>query len=65
MTKHRRITGLVAVALLAVAATVANTRSHSPSITDSMVASSSTIATLDFNDRWPAISASPAEKIAR
>jgi hypothetical protein len=31
MTKHRRITGLVIVALLAVVATTANVRSHSHS----------------------------------
>ena len=30
MTKHRTITGFVAVALLAVAATAATMRSHSP-----------------------------------
>ena len=81
MTKHRTITGFVAVALLAVAATVATVRSHSP-WTDTMrshtswtsgivVASGPTspqdVATdangppaADFNDRWSAISASPA-----
>ncbi|MGC2318224.1 MAG: hypothetical protein WA615_17285 [Bradyrhizobium sp.] len=31
MTKHRTFIGFVAVALLAVATTTANTRSHSPS----------------------------------
>ena len=31
MTKHRTITGFVAVALLAVAATAANIRTHAPS----------------------------------
>lgn len=31
MTKHRRITGLVAIALLAAATTAANMRSQSPS----------------------------------
>jgi hypothetical protein len=63
MTKHRRITGFVAVALLAVAATVVNTRSHSPST--QIVASAGTIATLDFDDRWSAIAASLTEKLAR
>ena len=33
MTKHRTITGFVAVALIAVAATAAHMRSHSPSTT--------------------------------
>jgi hypothetical protein len=55
MTKHRRITGFVAVALMAVVATVSTTRSHSHS-TDGIVAR--TIATADFNDRWSAISPS-------
>ena len=38
MTKHRTFIGFVAVALLAVATTTANTRSHSPS-TDLAIAS--------------------------
>ena len=38
MTKHRTITGFVAVALLAAAATAATMRPHSPS-TDSVLAS--------------------------
>ena len=41
MTKHRTITGFVAVALLAVAATVATMRSHSP-WTDGIVVSAGT-----------------------
>ena len=56
MTKHRRITGFVAIALLAVAATIATTRSHSPSA-DGIVASAGTIA--NFDDRWSAMSAVP------
>ena len=38
MTRHRTITGFVAVALLAVAATAATMRSHSPG-TDGIVVS--------------------------
>lgn len=55
MTKHRRITGFVAVALMAVVATVATTRSHMHS-TQGIVVSASTIATANFDDRWSAIS---------
>jgi len=39
MTKHRTITGFVAVALLAVAATAVAVRSHSPSTERIVVAS--------------------------
>lgn len=71
MTKHRTITGFVAVALLAVAATAANMRSHSRS-TDSIVVSTGTttlgftvdankLATASFDDRWSAMSASATD----
>ena len=68
MTKHRTITGFVAVALLAVAATAATMRSHSP-WNDGIVVSAGTtlpkdyagdanqLPAADFNDRWSAISA--------
>ena len=68
MTKHRTITGFVAVALLAVAATVATMRSHSP-WTDSIVVSAGTKAptvdankfpTASFDERWSAMSALPS-----
>jgi len=55
MTKHRRITGFVAIALMAVVATISTTRSHPPT-TDGIVASAGTIAT-NFDERWSAISA--------
>ena len=67
MTKHRTITGFVAVALLAVAATAATMRSHSP-WTDGIVAAGGTKAltvdankfpTASFEDRWSAMSALP------
>lgn len=69
MTMHRTITGFVAVALLAVAATAANMRSHSPSMDGIVVSASTTMPkgpTLDanelsaasFDDRWSAMSAS-------
>jgi hypothetical protein len=61
MTRHRRITGFVAIVLIAAAATVSTTRSHLRS-TDGMVAS--TIATLNFDDRWSAISAAPSIETA-
>ena len=72
MTKHRTITGFVAVALLAVAATAANMRSHSPS-TDGIVVSASTtmlkgvtvdaneLSAASFDDRWSAMPASTTD----
>ena len=66
MTKHRTITGFVAVALLAVAATAATMRSHSP-WTDGIVVSPGTTLlkdptvdankppVADFDDRWSAM----------
>ena len=68
MTKHRTITGFVAVALLAVAATAANIRTHAPS-TDGIAVSSGTTTSKDltvdtntstasFDERWSAMSAS-------
>jgi hypothetical protein len=76
MTKHRTITGFVAVALLAVAATAANMRSHSPS-TDGIVVSADTrlsngvavdgnnLPAASFDDRWSAISASTTDTAER
>jgi hypothetical protein len=69
MTKHRTITGFVAVALLAVAATATTMRSHSP-WTDGIVVSAGTllkgltvdankVPTADFDDRWSAMFALP------
>jgi hypothetical protein len=55
MTRHRRITGFVAIVLMVVAATVSTTRSHLRSA-DGIAAG--TIATADFDDRWSAISPS-------
>ena len=57
MTKHRRITGFVAVALLAVAATTANMRSHSPWTHASVTVEANKPA--DFEDRWSAMFAPP------
>ena len=70
MTKHRTITGFVAVALLAVAATAATMRSHAP---EGIVASAGTtmskgltvdaneLPTASFDERWSAISASKTD----
>ena len=63
MTKHRRITGFLAIALMAIVATVSTARSPSRS-TDSIAVAASTIATADFDDRWSAISASPSTETA-
>ncbi|MGY4478929.1 hypothetical protein [Bradyrhizobium sp. USDA 3364] len=65
MTKHRTITGFVAVALLAVTATAATVRSHT-SGTDGIVASGTdTLPARDFSDRWsPIFDLSPAVNMA-
>jgi hypothetical protein len=71
VTKHRTITGFVAVALLAVAATAVTMRSHSP-WTEGIVASGTTMLrglTVDanklpaasFDDRWSAMSSSTTD----
>jgi hypothetical protein len=72
MTRHRTITGFVAVALLAVAATVANIRAHAPS-TDGIVVSAGTkgltvdtnTPTASFDERWSAIAASKTDTVER
>jgi len=66
MTKHRTITGFVAVALLAVAATAANMRSHSPSTDGTTMLKGVTVdanklAAASFDDRWSALSASTTD----
>ena len=70
MTKHRTITGFVAVALLTVAATAATTRSRSP-WADGIVVAASTrllkgpkvdthkLPTANFDDGWSAMSLAP------
>jgi hypothetical protein len=76
MTRHRTITGFVAVALLAVAATAATMRSHAPSTDGIVVAAGTTMSkglTVDanklppasFDDRWSAMSASPTDAAER
>lgn len=66
MTRHRTITGFVAVALLAVAATAATMRSHSPEgivvatdTTDSktLTVDAKELPTASFDERWSALSA--------
>jgi hypothetical protein len=67
MTSHRTITGFVAVALVAVAATAVTVRSHSP-WAENIVVSGTTLLkgftasdkAANFEDRWSAISALPA-----
>jgi hypothetical protein len=58
MTKHRTITGLLAVALLAVAATTATMRSHSP-WTDGTTGLKVDAKPADFENRWSATFALP------
>jgi hypothetical protein len=62
MTKHRTITGFVAVALLAVAATAANVRTHAPSTdgttTSKGLTDDANTPTASFDERWSAMSAS-------
>jgi hypothetical protein len=72
MTKHRTITGFVAVTLVAVAATAVTVRSHSP-WADGIVVSGTTLLkgfmvpnkVPDFDDRWSAISALPPREDPR
>jgi hypothetical protein len=75
MTRHRTITGFVAVALIAIAATAATMRSHLH-WTDVTVASTGTttsqgptadanIPATSFEDRWSAMSASTTDSSAR
>jgi hypothetical protein len=72
MTRHRTITGFVAVALLAVAATAATMRSHAPWTDGIVVAPGTTMlkdltvdannpSTASFEDRWSAMSASTTD----
>jgi hypothetical protein len=67
MTKHRTITGFVAVGLLAVAASVATMKSHSPSTEG--ISAGTTMSkglnvdangppTASFDERWSAMSSS-------
>ena len=69
MKKHRTITGFAAVALLAVAATAATVRSHSPWTGGMVVSAGTTLLkgptvdvnnppTADFDERWSALFAS-------
>jgi hypothetical protein len=64
MTKHRTITGFVAIALLAVAATAATMHSHSTWTDGIVVSAGSTLLkgltvgkppTADFDERWSAM----------
>ena len=76
MTRHRTITGFVAVALLAVAATAATLRSHAP-WSDGIVVSPGTtmlkdltvdtnkLPTASFEDRWSAMSTSTTDTVER
>lgn len=59
MTKHRTITGFVAVALLAVTATVATMTSHAPRTAGTVVSDTDAPPAKDFGDRWSPVSALP------
>jgi hypothetical protein len=74
MTRHRTITGFVAVALLAVAATAATMRSHvhwtdgnvvSASTTASPTADANEFPAASFDDRWSAMSAPTTDTAER
>jgi hypothetical protein len=76
MTRHRTITGFVAVALLAVAATAATLRSHSPWTEGILVSAGTTMSrghtadanelpTASFDDRWSAMSSSTTDTVER
>jgi hypothetical protein len=60
MTKHRTITGFVAVSLLAVVATAAAVRSQSPwtdgrTLLKGLTVDANELPTADFDDRWSAM----------
>jgi len=66
VTRHRSITGFVAVALLAVAATAATIKSHSPegivvaagtNGSKDLTADANELPTASFDERWSALSA--------
>ncbi|MEH2527192.1 MULTISPECIES: hypothetical protein [unclassified Bradyrhizobium] len=70
MTKHRTITGFVAVALLAVAATAVTMRSHSPdgivvstgtTVSKGLTVDANELPTASFDDRWSAMSSSTTD----
>jgi hypothetical protein len=77
MTKHRTITGFVTVAVLAIAATTATMRSHSPWTEGIVVSAGTTLfkgltvdvskpPTADFDERWSAMFAlAPATDTAQ
>ena len=76
MTKHRTITGFVAVALLAVAASAATMRSHTPSTEGIVVSAGTTMSkgltvdaselpTASFDERWSAMSSSTTDTAER
>ena len=62
MTKHRTMTWFVAIALLAVAATAAAIRSHSPS-TDRIVVTASNLK-VDVNKLPTAVTGAPSDDAA-
>jgi len=74
MTSHRTLTGFVAVALVAVAATAVTVRSNAP-WAENIVISGTTLlkgfkvpnnaAAANFEDRWSAISALPSRDDAQ
>jgi hypothetical protein len=66
MTRHRTITGFVAIALLAVAATAATMRSHPPegivvstgtAVSNGPAVDANGLPTASFDERWSAMSA--------
>ena len=70
MTRHRTITGFVAVALLTVAATAATMRSHSPegiavsagtTMSKGLTVDANELPTASFDERWSAMSASKTD----
>ena len=74
MTRHRTITGFVAVALLAVAATAATMRSHSPegivvatgtTMSKGLTVDANELPAASFNERWSAMSPSTTDTSER
>ena len=74
MTRHRTITGFVAVALLAVAATAATMRSHAPegivvatgtTMSKGLTVDANELPTASFDERWSAMSPSTTDTSER
>ena len=68
MTKHRRITGFVAIALLAVATTAISKKPHPTDraiVSKGSTVNASELAAANFDERWSAMAAMPPGEQSR